>query len=179
MPSAWLRRKVFQPCDGGSRLLTIYLATLVCPISMPSLERTSSAIPACPFRARSGNHSITSSRQNGEVAMASLNRCMAWLRPRIAPASAGESYPRKVDELGRPAVENGLHRVHPKMIDLIQCGPGWHGKLLSSTHHVDENRSLMRQRCLDGTLQLLRLLDSDAADTHGFRHQRKVGVPEI
>src|SRR5258708_645675 len=40
MPSAWLRRKVFQPCDGGSRLLTIYLATLVCPISMPSLRNS-------------------------------------------------------------------------------------------------------------------------------------------
>src|SRR5258706_7930880 len=40
MPSAWLRRKVFQPCDGGSRLLTIYLATLVCPTSMPSLSNS-------------------------------------------------------------------------------------------------------------------------------------------
>src|SRR5258706_5318008 len=29
-----------QPCDGGSRLLTIYLATLVCPTSMPSLSNS-------------------------------------------------------------------------------------------------------------------------------------------
>src|SRR5260221_6572497 len=28
------------PCDSGSRLLTIYLATLVCPISMPSLSNS-------------------------------------------------------------------------------------------------------------------------------------------
>src|SRR6266404_8642308 len=74
-----------------------------------------------------------------------------------SPRSAGEIYSCKVDELGRPAVENCLHHVHPKMIGLIQCRPGRHGKLLSSTHHIDENRSLVRQRCLDGALQLLRL----------------------
>src|ERR1700730_12309010 len=38
MPSAWLRRNVLQPWDGGSRRLAMYLATLVCPISMPSLR---------------------------------------------------------------------------------------------------------------------------------------------
>src|ERR1700742_4393173 len=40
MPSAWLRRKVFQPCDGGPLRLAIYLATLVWPISMPSLSNS-------------------------------------------------------------------------------------------------------------------------------------------
>src|SRR5262245_14751189 len=38
IPLAWLRRNVFQPCDGGPLLRTIYLATLVCPISIPSLS---------------------------------------------------------------------------------------------------------------------------------------------
>ena len=38
MPSAWLRRNVRQPCDGGPLLRAIYLATLVCPIAMPSLS---------------------------------------------------------------------------------------------------------------------------------------------
>jgi hypothetical protein len=38
MPFAWLRRNVFQPCDGGALLGTIYLATLVCPTSIPSLS---------------------------------------------------------------------------------------------------------------------------------------------
>src|SRR4029453_18505976 len=38
IPSAWLRRNVFQPCDGGPLLRTIYLATLVCPTSIPSLS---------------------------------------------------------------------------------------------------------------------------------------------
>src|SRR5215467_5789147 len=38
MPSAWLRRNVFHPCEGGPLLRTIYLATLVWPISMPSLR---------------------------------------------------------------------------------------------------------------------------------------------
>src|SRR5215471_11513515 len=38
MPSAWLRRNVFNPCEGGPLLRTIYLATLVWPISMPSLR---------------------------------------------------------------------------------------------------------------------------------------------
>src|SRR3977135_4378974 len=40
MPSAWLCKNVFQPCDGGPRLFTIYLATLVWPISMPSLSNS-------------------------------------------------------------------------------------------------------------------------------------------
>ena len=38
MPFAWLRRNVFQHCDGGPLLRTIYLATLVCPMSIPSLS---------------------------------------------------------------------------------------------------------------------------------------------
>src|SRR5215831_9472304 len=38
MPPAWLRRNVFHPCEGGPLLRTIYLATLVWPISMPSLR---------------------------------------------------------------------------------------------------------------------------------------------
>src|ERR1700737_5004767 len=37
-PISWLRRNVLQPWDGGSRRLTMYLATLVCPISTPSLR---------------------------------------------------------------------------------------------------------------------------------------------
>src|SRR6202043_1413266 len=40
VPSAWLRRNVLQPWDGGSRRLTMYLATLLCPISTPSLRRS-------------------------------------------------------------------------------------------------------------------------------------------
>src|SRR5258708_38682910 len=40
IPSACLRRKVFHPWDGGPRRLAIYLATLVCPISMPSLSNS-------------------------------------------------------------------------------------------------------------------------------------------
>src|SRR4029077_2789180 len=38
IPSAWLRRKVLHPCEGGTLLRTIYLATLVWPTSMPSLR---------------------------------------------------------------------------------------------------------------------------------------------
>src|SRR6476659_4939590 len=38
IPSAWLRRNVFHPCDGGALLRAIYLATLVWPISIPSLR---------------------------------------------------------------------------------------------------------------------------------------------
>src|SRR3954451_13102331 len=40
IPSAWLRRNVFHPCEGGPLLRTIYLATLVWPISMPSLSNS-------------------------------------------------------------------------------------------------------------------------------------------
>jgi hypothetical protein len=38
MPAAWLRRNVFHPCEGGPLLRAMYLATLVWPISMPSLR---------------------------------------------------------------------------------------------------------------------------------------------
>src|SRR6185503_8428885 len=38
IPSAWLRRNVFHPCEGGPLLRAIYLATLVWPTSMPSLR---------------------------------------------------------------------------------------------------------------------------------------------
>src|SRR6516164_3691735 len=38
IPSAWLQRNVFHPCEGGALLRAIYLATLVWPISMPSLR---------------------------------------------------------------------------------------------------------------------------------------------
>src|SRR6476620_240127 len=38
MPSACLRRNVFQPCDGGPLLLAMYLATLVWPTSIPILS---------------------------------------------------------------------------------------------------------------------------------------------
>src|SRR5262249_48859123 len=38
IPSAWLRRNVFHPGEGGPLLRAIYLATLVWPTSMPSLR---------------------------------------------------------------------------------------------------------------------------------------------
>src|SRR6516162_3787347 len=38
MPSAWLRRNVFHPCEVGPLLRAIYLATLVWPIPIPSLR---------------------------------------------------------------------------------------------------------------------------------------------
>ena len=38
MPSAWLSRNVLQPWDGGCLRLSMYLATVVCPTSMPSLS---------------------------------------------------------------------------------------------------------------------------------------------
>src|SRR6202022_2237720 len=38
IPSAWVRRNVLHPCEGGTLLRTIYLATLVWPTSMPSLR---------------------------------------------------------------------------------------------------------------------------------------------
>src|SRR5258708_40242221 len=38
IPSAWVRRNVLHPCEGGTLLRTICLATLVWPTSMPSLR---------------------------------------------------------------------------------------------------------------------------------------------
>jgi hypothetical protein len=47
MPSAWFRRNVFHPCEGGPLLRANYLATLIRPMSMPSL-RSSPSILALP-----------------------------------------------------------------------------------------------------------------------------------
>src|SRR6476646_3671020 len=38
IPSAWFRRNVLQPCDGGRRRRAMYLATEVWPTSMPRLR---------------------------------------------------------------------------------------------------------------------------------------------
>src|SRR3954447_6666160 len=38
IPSAWFRRNVLQPCDGGRLRRAMYLATEVWPTSMPSLS---------------------------------------------------------------------------------------------------------------------------------------------
>jgi len=38
IPSAWFRRNVLQPCDGGRRRRAMYLETEVWPTSMPSLR---------------------------------------------------------------------------------------------------------------------------------------------
>src|SRR5271169_4504601 len=38
IPSAWLRRNVFQPWDGGLLPLAMYLATEVWPTSIPSFR---------------------------------------------------------------------------------------------------------------------------------------------
>src|SRR5258706_9530372 len=41
IPSAWLRRKVFQPCDGGVLCFAIYLANQDWPKSIASYKRVS------------------------------------------------------------------------------------------------------------------------------------------
>src|ERR1700733_8705360 len=85
----------------------------------------------------------------------------------------------EVDQLRCPAVENSLHHEHPKMIGLIDSCRRRHGELLASADHVDQYGSLVRERCLDRSLQLLRFLDTDAADTHRLGHSREVGILEI
>src|SRR5258708_4545760 len=64
MPSAWLRRNILQPWDGGSLRLAMYLATLVCPISMPSL-RSSPWIRGAPHSGLAMLISRISSRISG------------------------------------------------------------------------------------------------------------------
>src|SRR5712672_3285991 len=57
-------RNVFQPWDGGPLRLAIYLATLVCPISMPSL-RSSPWIRGAPHSGLAMLISRISSRISG------------------------------------------------------------------------------------------------------------------
>src|SRR6516165_8612322 len=67
MPFAWLRRNVFLPCEGGPLLCAIYLATLVWPISMPSL-RSSPWILGAPHKGLAMLISLISRRiSNGTV----------------------------------------------------------------------------------------------------------------
>src|SRR5580692_5388367 len=82
----------------------------------------------------------------------------------------------EVDQLRRPTVENSLHHEHPKMIGLIDSCRRRHGELLASADHVDQYGSLVRKCRLDRSLQLLRLLDTDATDTHRVGHSCEVGI---
>src|SRR5271168_2393670 len=98
MPSAWLCKNVFQPCDGGSRLLTIYLATLVCPISMPSL-RSSPWIPR---------------RSPQRIGNAHLADKLAYLRRYNWPATTAPRLPPPIrSEPGAVPFNHGL-RLHDR-----------------------------------------------------------------
>src|SRR3984957_14813593 len=85
----------------------------------------------------------------------------------------------EVDELRRPAVKNSLHHIHPEMIGLIQGSLRWHGELLAGAHNVDQHGPLVFERGLDGSVQLLRLLYTDATNTHRLGHSREVRILEI
>src|SRR6266851_9575717 len=75
IPSAWLRRKVVQPWDGGRLRRAMYLATLVCPTSMPSLSSS-------PW-IRGAPHS-------------GLARQLAYLRRHLWPSPAGSRFPAPI-----------------------------------------------------------------------------------
>jgi hypothetical protein len=49
MSGAWLRKKVRHPWLGGARRLTMYLATLDCAISNPSLSSSPWMRGAAPY----------------------------------------------------------------------------------------------------------------------------------
>jgi hypothetical protein len=48
--SVWLRRKVFQPRDGGHLFFTMYFAAVVWPTSMPNLSSLPLNLPRSPHR---------------------------------------------------------------------------------------------------------------------------------
>src|SRR5580658_8566657 len=85
----------------------------------------------------------------------------------------------EVDQLCRSAVKNSLHHIHPEMIGLIQSGFRWHRELLAGAHNVDQHGPLVFERGLDGSVQLLRLLYTDATNTHRLGHSREVRVLEV
>src|SRR5467141_1812018 len=80
MPSAWLRRKVFQPCDGGHLLLAMYFATVVCPTSMPSLS-SSPCIRGAPQSGFDDTHLADQA--------ANVRRC-------LRPATARSGFPAPI-----------------------------------------------------------------------------------
>src|SRR6478735_2808473 len=92
IPSAWLRRNVFHPCEGGPLLRTIYLATLVWPISMPSLSN-SPWIRGAPHNGLAMLISRISRRISNDtvVSTATASRFPAPIQPKTGAVPADHS----------------------------------------------------------------------------------------
>ena len=87
---AWLRRKVFQPWDGGPLLRAIYLATLVCPISMPSLSNS----PFVSFRLLYGLLIMTHGRRQILWFGVTAQPTAEWIANQLTAACGWEQIPR-------------------------------------------------------------------------------------
>src|SRR5215467_4386527 len=101
-PSAWLRRKVFQPCDGGCLLLAMYFATVVCPTSMPSLS-SSPWIRGAPQKRVSDTHLANETTNVGR-------------RSRSATARSGSPAPEGAEAGTVPAQQ----RLRPYDLQSVQ-----------------------------------------------------------
>src|SRR5215471_4287429 len=135
MPSAWLRRNVFHPCEGGPLLRTIYLATLVSPISMPSL-RSSPWILGAPH--------------NG-LAMSHLADQPANFQQYSWSAAAVPRFPAPIrSETGTMPTDDGIRLHDRQRLDGI-----WHQTIQPNKDqaiHGTEGHSLRHMPSLDAKL---------------------------
>src|SRR4029077_15594174 len=101
MPSAWLRRNVFHPCEGGALHRAIYLATLVWPTSTPSL-RSSPWMRGAPH--------------NGLATLISrINRRIS--NDTIGSAAAASRFPAPIQsETGAVPTDHGVRSDYGKCI---------------------------------------------------------------
>src|SRR6266850_5413730 len=131
MPAAWLRRNVFHPCEGGPLLRAIYLATLVWPISMPSL-RSSPWILGAPHNGLA----MLISRISRRISNAAVGRPQ-----RCRDSSAIRS------ETGTVPTDDGIRLHNRQRLDGI-----WHQTIQPNKDqaiHRTEGQSLRQMPALD------------------------------
>src|SRR5262245_50949312 len=141
MPSAWLRRNVFHPCDGGPLLRTIYLATLVWPTSMPSL-RSSPWILGAPHNGLAMLISRISRRiSNDNRSAAAASRFPAPIQSKTGPVPAdhgiGSDNCKCIIHLGKqPADASQYQSVNRPKWKSPGTGPPQHIDSLSQHHNL-------------------------------------------
>src|SRR6266849_9243002 len=125
VPSAWLRRKVVQPWDGGRLRRAMYLATLVCPTSMPSLS-SSPWIRGAPH---SGLARLMS-RINWRISGGTFGRPLRVLdfqrQYALNPARCQRITVSGLTIASAPRT-SGNSRKRPTNVDAADEKPFWHG----------------------------------------------------
>ncbi len=122
IPSAWLRRNVFHPCDGGFLILAMYLATEVWPISMPSLRSS-------PWISRSAPQRIGETHFPDQSANFERHLWPAAVRSRLPSPEQAKTGAMPADNRLRLYDNQGIHNAWRNPIkagknETIESGEG-------------------------------------------------------